>query len=957
MKKFLALLIAAMVMVSPLAGLTAVLAEGDVLQDDGQVLVIEEPAAEETAEPAVEETAEPAVEETAEPAVEETAEPAVEETAELAVEETAEPAVEETAEPVVEETAEPVVEETAEPAVEETAEPAVEETAEHVVEETAEPAVEETAEPVVEETAETAVEETAEPVVEETAEPAVEETDAPVIEEPIVRPPHEFPSQVEYVEGVIAASAAVGAAEQTAPFTEVYATLDSTTLAVGAEATWTVTVKGGVAPYTFEYSLYSQALTDTSRVYSLIGDSQKTSDSNVYSYVIPEAGRYFLQYVVTDATGASVTVNDHRYETASDALKQKVAEIVAECTTDGMSDYQMALNLHDWLCENASYDDSLTIYDPSGVLLQGTGVCESFALAYEMLLKEVDIDTAYVTGQANGGPHAWNMVKLGGEWYHVDVTWDEEKNDRYYFGMSTELISRDHTIEDSVPNATATRYNYVLQHSDGAFHEVSEIPELLNALPGSQTEFQFYYLGTGDVWDEYVAWFQANGNEYGLTSVGYSGSGVYTKYVSGTRVAREDQPTAVPTVTPTAEPATKPVLVSVIPSVAEAEIGQSVTWKVDAHGGKGELQYNYVLLKDNKSYKSFGWSKEAELTFEFTEAGSYKLQVRAKDAAEERSDYKYSKAVTVTEAKPTPEPTAVQTPKPVAEKPVLASITASMDKAGVGQSVTWKIDAYGGEGELQYNYVLLKDNKSYKSFGWSKEAELTFEFTEVGSYKLQVRAKDAKEQRSEYKYSKAIEVQAEPVATPEPTPTPSATPTPGPTSEIPVLVGVTASAAEAEVGQSITWTSEAYGGKGELQYNYVLLKDNKSYKTFSWQASNELTFEFTEPGSYKLQVRVKDAAEQRSEYKYSKAVTVIEAPQVEMTYEVVADGAGIAITKYLGTGAEVVIPDTIDGLPVIEIGDEAFYNNTTLTTITLPATIERIGVRAFAGCTSLHTMK
>ena len=73
-------------------------------------------------------------------------------------------------------------------------------------------------------------------------------------------------------------------------------------------------------------------------------------------------------------------------------------------------------------------------------------------------------------------------------------------------------------------------------------------------------------------------------------------------------------------------------------------------------------------------------------------------------------------------------------------------------------------------------------------------------------------------------------------------------------------------------------------------------------------------------------------------------------------YEKNANGTGIVITEYLGNSAEVVIPDTIDELPITEIGDEAFFNNTTLRKITVPQTVERIGVRAFKGCTMLSEM-
>ena len=303
-----------------------------------------------------------------------------------------------------------------------------------------------------------------------------------------------FGDTVEYVGGVVDGEYAISTWSLNEDLTVAYVTLLSSALEVGQEASWRVTASGGETPYTFFYCLFRQDLEDTGNTYYSVSGSVLTTTSDTYSFVIPQEGRYLLQFRITDTNGDSLTFQSPRYETPSAELNAKVQEIVSACAGAGKSDYQKALALHDWLCENASYDYSLTIHDPSGVLLQGTGVCESFALAYQMLLTEAGVENVYVTGTANGGGHAWNMVKLDGEWYHVDVTWDEDGTDRYYFGMSTALISRDHVIEDRVPTATATKYNYALNASDGAFASVDELGALLGKLPASQTNFEFYYL-------------------------------------------------------------------------------------------------------------------------------------------------------------------------------------------------------------------------------------------------------------------------------------------------------------------------------------------------------------------------------------------------------------------------------------------------------------------------------
>ena len=70
------------------------------------------------------------------------------------------------------------------------------------------------------------------------------------------------------------------------------------------------------------------------------------------------------------------------------------------------------------------------------------------------------------------------------------------------------------------------------------------------------------------------------------------------------------------------------------------------------------------------------------------------------------------------------------------------------------------------------------------------------------------------------------------------------------------------------------------------------------------------------------------------------------------TYEVLADGT-IRITSCQTSDVNLVIPDTIDGYTVTEIGANAFANQTSIQTVKFPANLKQIGVKAFANCTGL----
>lgn len=122
-------------------------------------------------------------------------------------------------------------------------------------------------------------------------------------------------------------------------------------------------------------------------------------------------------------------------------------------------DLPIMKKLHDYLLDTVSYDydnecDSDNQYAYSA-FLSGKTVCAGYAKAYKMLLDCCGIYNHYVTGvttpydpEENG--HAWNVVLLNDEYYHVDVTWDDTgSGGRYkYFLLSDTEIAKDHHIDE-----------------------------------------------------------------------------------------------------------------------------------------------------------------------------------------------------------------------------------------------------------------------------------------------------------------------------------------------------------------------------------------------------------------------------------------------------------------------------------------------------------------------------
>ena len=64
----------------------------------------------------------------------------------------------------------------------------------------------------------------------------------------------------------------------------------------------------------------------------------------------------------------------------------------------------------------------------------------------------------------------------------------------------------------------------------------------------------------------------------------------------------------------------------------------------------------------------------------------------------------------------------------------------------------------------------------------------------------------------------------------------------------------------------------------------------------------------------------------------------------------------VTITKYTGKESTVILPSTISSWPVTKIGEDAFQDNTTITSVTIPDSVTEIGSNAFAGCTNLTSV-
>ena len=142
--------------------------------------------------------------------------------------------------------------------------------------------------------------------------------------------------------------------------------------------------------------------------------------SNSYEVACKEGSNLVEALRVVYLYGAASTA------TMTARLESKVQQIV-ENAPNG-TEFDTVLYFHDYLVRNYSYDyrnvpETQRIRDAYRFFEEGSGVCQAYMQAMTLLCHAKGIESIPVLSDEMD--HAWNLVKVEGEWYHVDVTWDD----------------------------------------------------------------------------------------------------------------------------------------------------------------------------------------------------------------------------------------------------------------------------------------------------------------------------------------------------------------------------------------------------------------------------------------------------------------------------------------------------------------------------------------------------
>ena len=283
---------------------------------------------------------------------------------------------------------------------------------------------------------------------------------------------------------------------------------------LGQPTTFHVSATGGSGNYKFRMDAPSysdpnqwafESVADPSRGEWLNYTSECAS--NDYTFTMTATGTYNFRFYVMDKAANlyylrlnfNISVSDDKYPSVDSIVRSAVAECNSK--TDG-SEYAKALWLHDWLLDQLEYDKTLKWSSAESALTRKLGTCQSYESAYAKLLTAAGIENSETRDTYDG--HTWNAMKLDGQWYQTDCTWDDSSDNWYsfdqrhlYFGLTDELMaiahpghSKIYTTDTYATRSTSLADNYFVRTGDAAKWAKAYSDRIQKNLDAGKTEFE-----------------------------------------------------------------------------------------------------------------------------------------------------------------------------------------------------------------------------------------------------------------------------------------------------------------------------------------------------------------------------------------------------------------------------------------------------------------------------------
>lgn len=164
---------------------------------------------------------------------------------------------------------------------------------------------------------------------------------------------------------------------------------------------------------------------------------------------------------ITGGPGAWVfayTVGYHATLEQEQAVSELIKRVTPELVTGNKTDLEKITAINNYITAASSYDSSLTKRSAYHALIEGSAVCQGYALAMDKMLETAGFNTKLIDGNLHGGIHIWNLVQLDGNWYHVDVTNNDPTNNKYLLVSDSFMLDNKFTWDSSEFPAAPKKY-------------------------------------------------------------------------------------------------------------------------------------------------------------------------------------------------------------------------------------------------------------------------------------------------------------------------------------------------------------------------------------------------------------------------------------------------------------------------------------------------------------------
>lgn len=159
----------------------------------------------------------------------------------------------------------------------------------------------------------------------------------------------------------------------------------------------------------------------------------------------------------------------------------KTLDEIKSMTTSQMSDLDKVILVHEYIVTHTYYEKTSTAMGcAGGILGDGHGLCTGFSRAFNAALKYLGVETCYAS--SNDMNHAWSLVKIDGQYYHVDCTWDNTTEESKGYVGHNYLLASDTRFGKSIPGR---HYSWIVK--DASYNNTIK-------LSASSTKFDNWFV-------------------------------------------------------------------------------------------------------------------------------------------------------------------------------------------------------------------------------------------------------------------------------------------------------------------------------------------------------------------------------------------------------------------------------------------------------------------------------